>query len=294
METAKTDNDADSVRIFNSGIVDTLKAVNQFNSLKYVAREFEFAENPVTHNEDAEYNVRENLGTTNNGKFNVNGRAGGHDVINALGHDIIDGKISEDVESRHSLFEVSKTGTELTLNNLTIKNAVVNNATKNASVIDITASDAKVTLNNITLTNNEGNTIYNLGNLTFNNVIVSAPTDTDANSIQNVSKLTTTGVNVYNSAFVNDTANAVMTINGEDTFNNTVTGSGSIIVNGTANITENSAIKSDMKLAVNKTVNINGGSVVLNNGDSWSGRVNLNDGTLEYNDLTALSLMMLM
>ncbi|MCM1265028.1 MAG: hypothetical protein NC200_02415 [Candidatus Gastranaerophilales bacterium] len=283
----------DGIEIYNAGIIDTLKAVNQYDNTVdgYATRVFAFNTNPVTGNLDELYSVRENLGVTAKGKFYVQGRLNAdgtyNDVISGLGYDIVDGQIknaADDVKVRHSLFELANAGTELYLENLTIKDAVVNNNAGNASVIDITSSNASASLTNIILEANAGNAIYNMGTLNFNNVIVGAANGVDTNAIVNEGKFNTNGINEFNSALTN---NGTMTIDGTDSFNAAVSGNGNMIVNGTANINIDVTLDNDMNITLseNSTVNINSGNLYLNNGDKWSGAINLNSGNLTYADL---------
>ena len=306
----------DSIELYSHDVQDTLKAVNQFDNtnvdydghtgLRYTSRIFKFAHNDRAKAEydDTIYKVRENLGETAQGDFYIVGRAADsegifHDTITAKGYELHEGNVihfNTDMgpEYRHSLFEVTNDNTRMTVQNVTIKDAIVNSNTGNASVFDITSTQAQVKLQNVVLKENEGNAIYNAGRLTLvNTTIEAASSETDKNSFVNAITgiVGTAGKNFYYSDFLN---NGYMLITGEDTFTAHNTGNGTIKITGTANIESTSNLDRDMVLDISKNdagedgvLNINDSPVYINNLDTWTGRVNLNAGHLTYSDLTS-------
>ncbi|MBR3889350.1 hypothetical protein IKJ53_02430, partial [bacterium] len=197
--------------------VDLLSAINKGvndNGDLYEMRNFNF-----TTDYDLElYRLLANTGVTGSGIVNINGIAGKTDIIDALG--------------QFSMFVVSETGVTINLNDVTIKNAVMNNnigATTNASVLDITATDAVVNISGVIFDNNAGNAIYNAAKINLANVTFTA-SDIENNNvgggaIVNKGELTVVaGTNSFGSDVINDNQFVIGAVDNVDNIINTVGG----------------------------------------------------------------------
>lgn len=137
------------------------------------------------------------------------------------------------------------------------------NSAKNGGAIYNAAS---MYINGATFNDNsaseKGGAIYNTSSGVINmyNVTVNAATETASNDI-------------YNDGYIY--------ANGTNNFNSNISGSGSVINTGTMKL--GGGILSDtiqMTISEGSTLNIAGGRLNLNSGDTWNGSINLTSGTL--------------
>ena len=246
------------------------------NGLKYqnhvvsCDREFKFVgDNP--------YTIAEDLQNTLTGNFTVSGK----DITAA--NSVISG------DDKHSFFEVNQTGTNLTLNNLTVEHAYATatgdtegttTSSDNTNGAVLNASTGTTTMNNVVLDSNKadgnGGAIYASGD-----------------SKVNINNSTISNNSAANGGAVYAAENAVVTLTNSALNNNTAAGKGSAIYNDGATVTLNDttvAAGSDIYNTGTLNVNANNkdiayaGVIFENNED---GVINLN---VAANDVAGLNI----
>ena len=107
------------------------------------------------------------------------------------------------------MFQLTNDATTLNISDVTIKNAVLGDGALGtsdlASVIYVQNGNAVVNLTNVAFENNEGDAIYNAGNLNMSGVVFARAATVDfANSLYNAGTIRITGVgNRFNSNIQN-------------------------------------------------------------------------------------------
>ncbi|MBR6355964.1 MAG: autotransporter outer membrane beta-barrel domain-containing protein, partial [Alphaproteobacteria bacterium] len=119
---------------YDESLGDTLKLVN---TADLATRNFNADTATYTVSEDID-----NIGATHSGKLNINGQSKDTSTIDAKGA---------------SLFDLSETGTTVSLNNVKVTNA--------ATVATLTATDAKLNLNNAEIFGNNGEITASAGTI---------------------------------------------------------------------------------------------------------------------------------
>ncbi|MCM1264935.1 MAG: hypothetical protein NC200_01940, partial [Candidatus Gastranaerophilales bacterium] len=238
---------------------DTLRAINTFRGSPN--REFRFT------GENQTYTLLDNTGDTAQGVMNVIGVDRETNIIDATNtkYNIIneDTHLVEDIVTKSfTMFQLTNDATTLNISDVTIKNAVLGDGALGtsdlASAIYIQNGSAVVNLTNVAFENNEGDAIYNAGNLNMSGVVFARATTVDfANSIYNTGTIRISGVGnrfntniqntgsltIENDALVqlsaatisNATPNATLTINGNlalDATGELLSNAGNVVVTG--------------------------------------------------------------
>ena len=246
---------------------NSLKAMNQFKQNEGGGiRGFQFNdENRGT------YIIREDLGTTSQGAFTVNGLADGSTVISG-----------EDAngDASKSFFEVTQ-DTDLTVNNVTIENAYADD--RGGSVVIADNENVNVVLNNVNINSSssagDGGAINNTNSNSFTisgSNMSNITSDGKGGAIYTKDSMTivdssfgTDGVNTHQNAEQND-----IYIEGTDTTVNFVTNTDSDIASGLAG-------DGILNKFGSETLNLSG------NNEDFTGNLNVAEGTLSFEQNSA-------
>ncbi|MCM1264963.1 MAG: hypothetical protein NC200_02085, partial [Candidatus Gastranaerophilales bacterium] len=213
------------------------------------------------------YIMIENAGVTAGGKFNIVGEKVESDQ----------GSLAViDAAAKYSLFNLANT-TIMTIENIIIQNAVLTEENVNASVFDITNSGVNLTLNNVTLKNNAGVALYNIGGkVTMSDVsFLATGNNTAANSIQNAGgTITASGINVFRTD-ISNVAGARIFLAGDNTLSSVITNAGVFAIDGNSSISGTINNTGDLYIAGTSTIS----GTINNSSDMYTGVIPSEMGT---------------